>query len=1352
MNRRLRVVLVTLAAVAVASLFALGMPAQADEKVYAHVESASSGDVTLTVSYDDPIAGQPLTLHVAADGGSGTYKYYMSAPAYSDDGVHFESVMDPAHMPGYTGVEDSHDYQFAPMASGTYQFQFQIMDMNNTSLYLRKTVAVSVDDANYPSVSQIVNSAVSQCEAETDGSQYAKALWLHDWLINQLDYDNSLTWSSSESALCRGTGTCQAYESAYAKLLTAAGIENEETRDADDAHTWNAAKLDGVWCQIDCTWDDSDNSWYGFDQRHLYFGLTDELMGIAHPKWKDSTDSTYGAHQTSLANNYFVRNGEAAQWAGAYEDAIKGHIAAGETSFSVDATNASNPASISGIVNGLIAYQLEQSDWSVNGTSYMLKVTGSSGSFDIEATAIANPDKPGEPKPDQPGGPTTYEIDQFAELHKDDVPDGLYRFAPANRADGCLDVSGASTANGAVVQVWAGNGTDAQAWRVSHDSKGYVILTAAFTNKVLDVSSASTANGVRLQLWQSNDTKAQRWVAVKGADGSLTLVSALSGRVTVGVDGSISGCKAIDLPAGATTNGTRLQLWDSNGTGAQHWLASPTKTWREQLDELAEANAGVIADGTYVFVSLPSGRGAIDVASGSRSSGANVRLWTSNATSAQRWKVSHDANGYITLANVGSGLVLDVSGGSTSSGANVQQYSSNESWAQKWIAVLKDDGNVELRSALKPGLTLDLSAGGKADGTNLQVWDANGTAAQAFYPVKANPAVAKCDRDTSIENKWFVISPVSNGPLAFDVSAGSTSNGANVQGWSANGTLAQVWKFVWEDGYYRIVNANSGASLDVANGDVVPGANVQQWATGEGNSNQLFAVSKTDDGYLLAVNKGTGLALALSRGNIVGAASDPSSTSQQLALSEATANLPDGVYNVAPGTGPSLSLDVSSGSLADGANVQSYASNGSFAQMWYLGTADDGTRYLESVGSAKRLTVSSDGNVCQKSANSSGTEQKWTLAIADGGYEMRSVAKSGYSLDVSGGSAASGANVGVYASNGTAAQKFRFISTDPVLASGMFVIRSASNPSVSLDVSGGSYDAGANVQAWAFNDSGAQKWNLRKGNDGYCSITNAQSEKSLDVANGNGSAGANVQQWDYNGSNAQRWRLVYMPGGFRIVSALNGNLYLSVAGGANSGANVRLNNGDSADAQGFLLTKTNYVPKYHGWQNPSWMYQVSSNSVSVPHAGSGIFGFATRSRIPLNATRSQCVEAMISRAYEYLGTPYRWDYSCEAGVGVDCAGLVMQALYATGMDLSPFNPWDHYYTPGHDHYANDMWNSGRFMHVSWANRQRGDLISWNGHIAIYLGNDQMIEATSPRVRVASVYVWGGVRGVIRPFA
>lgn len=175
---------------------------------------------------------------------------------------------------------------------------------------------------------------------------------------------------------------------------------------------------------------------------------------------------------------------------------------------------------------------------------------------------------------------------------------------------------------------------------------------------------------------------------------------------------------------------------------------------------------------------------------------------------------------------------------------------------------------------------------------------------------------------------------------------------------------------------------------------------------------------------------------------------------------------------------------------------------------------------------------------------------------------------------------------------------------------------------------------------------------------------------------------------------------------------------------------------------------------YWGYQNPSNYYQVSSKSVTIPHLGQGIFGYRTESRISVSATRDECVNAMITRAYDYVGTtPYIWDYSCAPGVGVDCAGLVMQCLYATGMDLGRYTPWDHYYTPGHDHYANDMWNDPKFKHLDFSQRRRGDLICYNGHIAIYLGNDQIIEAASPRygVRVHSVYVGYPIKGVLRPF-
>ena len=153
---------------------------------------------------------------------------------------------------------------------------------------------------------------------------------------------------------------------------------------------------------------------------------------------------------------------------------------------------------------------------------------------------------------------------------------------------------------------------------------------------------------------------------------------------------------------------------------------------------------------------------------------------------------------------------------------------------------------------------------------------------------------------------------------------------------------------------------------------------------------------------------------------------------------------------------------------------------------------------------------------------------------------------------------------------------------------------------------------------------------------------------------------------------------------------------------------------------------------YQGFQNPYPFYQVSNRSVSIPHQGQGIFGYRTPSRIGLYATRNDCIEAAISRAYDYLGTPYRWDYSCAPGVGIDCAGLVMQSLYATGMDLGRYNPWDHFYTPGHDHYANDMWNDPKFMRLAFSQRRRGDLICYPGHIAIYLGNDTIIEAYPPQ--------------------
>lgn len=81
--------------------------------------------------------------------------------------------------------------------------------------YLRTTAEVTVNDAARPSVTQIVNNAVELCGQETDGSEYDMALWLHDWTLDQLEYDHSLNWCSAESSLTRHQGTCESNQRIY---------------------------------------------------------------------------------------------------------------------------------------------------------------------------------------------------------------------------------------------------------------------------------------------------------------------------------------------------------------------------------------------------------------------------------------------------------------------------------------------------------------------------------------------------------------------------------------------------------------------------------------------------------------------------------------------------------------------------------------------------------------------------------------------------------------------------------------------------------------------------------------------------------------------------------------------------------------------------------------------------------------------------------------------------------------------------------------------------------------------------------------------------------------------------------
>jgi chitinase len=111
----------------------------------------------------------------------------------------------------------------------------------------------------------------------------------------------------------------------------------------------------------------------------------------------------------------------------------------------------------------------------------------------------------------------------------------------------CVDVAGASNANGSHVQLYTCNGTSAQSW--THSGTTFQAL-----GKCMDVSAAGTANGTKVQLYDCNGTGAQQWT--QGANGSL--VNTNSG-------------KCLDDTGWSTADGNQLQIWSCTGAANQSW-------------------------------------------------------------------------------------------------------------------------------------------------------------------------------------------------------------------------------------------------------------------------------------------------------------------------------------------------------------------------------------------------------------------------------------------------------------------------------------------------------------------------------------------------------------------------------------------------------------------------------------------------------------------------------------------------------------------------------------------------------------------------------------------------------------
>ena len=414
------------------------------------------------------------------------------------------------------------------------------------------------------------------------------------------------------------------------------------------------------------------------------------------------------------------------------------------------------------------------------------------------------------------------------------------------------------------------------------------------------------------------------------------------------------------------------------------------------------APSAVVA-GEYYIKSALADDLVLDVWAASRNDGANVQLWNSNLSAAQKWRVSYDSEGLATITNVASGKVLDAQWGSSRPGTNVTQWSNNGSRAQKWKIVTGDKGRITIVSALDSSIVLDISGARRSAGANVQLWTANGSDAQSFEFIPTKPSVSPEGQADIAPGYYFIWSWVSgSGHLSTGY---SLDNGVKVRLSDGNLFDDGIWKISRDgDGYYRFENVWSGKSLDSTDGTPIPGRQLQVWTTDLNNPNQKWVITSVTGGAYVFRNVGTGLV-----------------------------------------------VDLRGGVAQDGRAIDGYLPNGTTAQQWELDKVDhpmrlndrdaprcdfleEGYVILTNVGSGKVLDVYGASKafgtkITQQPAN--GTRaQKWLIAPDTDDFDRLIIGSSlalVSVLDVEGGRNADGTPLQIYGYNGSKAQEFRFI-------------------------------------------------------------------------------------------------------------------------------------------------------------------------------------------------------------------------------------------------------------------------------------------------------------------------------------
>ena len=281
-----------------------------------------------------------------------------------------------------------------------------------------------------------------------------------------------------------------------------------------------------------------------------------------------------------------------------------------------------------------------------------------------------------------------------------------YMLIPKNNSKTAVCTVGGKMVNNTKVYITDRGNSESQKFKAVKNSDG----TWKFINAKCELALAVQQNSSELEagivLYDQTTKPAQNWKLSKKSDNSFAIINSVTGY-------------SIAMSDKSAVKGTTLSMAETASVGLQRFYIVETSAVSAPFD------------GTNSIRAAKDQSFAVNIASSSKEDGANVSLYTYTNSNARKFKIIYSGGGYYRLVNVNSGLCLTIKDNSDADGANVIQSKWKGYSSQRWKITKNSDGTVTITNML--GTVLHLLGNRTVNNTNIHARKAASTTAQKWY-------------------------------------------------------------------------------------------------------------------------------------------------------------------------------------------------------------------------------------------------------------------------------------------------------------------------------------------------------------------------------------------------------------------------------------------------------------------------------------------------------------------------------------------------------------------------------------------------------------------------------------------